>query len=35
VAALDTFVGYAPRLEDTILPQADDVLKVILALNQY
>jgi len=22
VAALDTFVGYAPQLEDTILPQA-------------
>jgi len=25
VASVDTFVGYAPRLEDAILPQIDDV----------
>ena len=25
VASVDTFVGYAPRLEDSILPQVDDV----------
>jgi 2-oxoisovalerate dehydrogenase E1 component len=25
VASTDTFVGYAPRLEDAILPQVDDV----------
>jgi 2-oxoisovalerate dehydrogenase E1 component len=35
VAALDTFVGYAPRLEDAILPQVDDVLQGILALSKY
>jgi 2-oxoisovalerate dehydrogenase E1 component len=26
VASTDTFVGYAPRLEDAILPQVDDVI---------
>jgi 2-oxoisovalerate dehydrogenase E1 component len=25
VASTDTFVGYAPRLEDSILPQVDDI----------
>ena len=25
VASMDTFVGYAPQLEDTILPQIDDI----------
>jgi 2-oxoisovalerate dehydrogenase E1 component len=25
VASTDTFVGYAPRLEDSILPQIDDI----------
>jgi 2-oxoisovalerate dehydrogenase E1 component len=25
VASTDTFVGYAPRLEDAILPQVEDV----------
>jgi len=24
VASADTFVGYAPRLEDAILPQVED-----------
>lgn len=35
VAALDTFVAYAPILEDAILPQAADVLKAITALAHY
>jgi 2-oxoisovalerate dehydrogenase E1 component len=35
VAALDTFVGYAPQLEEAILPQAADVLKAITALKGY
>jgi 2-oxoisovalerate dehydrogenase E1 component len=35
VAALDTFVGYAPQLEDTILPQASDVAKAIAELHSY
>ncbi len=29
VASADTYVGYAPRLEDAILPQVDDVKKAI------
>ncbi len=35
VAALDTFVAYAPQLEDAILPQVADVLKAISELNSY
>jgi 2-oxoisovalerate dehydrogenase E1 component len=35
VGALDTFVGYAPQLEDAILPQSADVLKTIVELNGY
>jgi 2-oxoisovalerate dehydrogenase E1 component len=35
VAALDTFVAYAPQLEDTILPQVADVLKAITELRRY
>jgi 2-oxoisovalerate dehydrogenase E1 component len=35
VAALDTFVGYAPQLEDTILPQVEDVAKAITELSKY
>jgi 2-oxoisovalerate dehydrogenase E1 component len=35
VAALDTFVGYAPQLEDAILPQATDVAEAIAELQQY
>ena len=35
VAALDTFVAYAPQLEDFILPQSADVLKAIAELNGY
>jgi len=35
VAAIDTFVAYAPQLEDAILPQAADVLKAITELHGY
>jgi 2-oxoisovalerate dehydrogenase E1 component len=35
VAALDTFVAYAPQLEDAILPQVEDVLKAITELYRY
>jgi 2-oxoisovalerate dehydrogenase E1 component len=35
VAALDTFVAYAPQLEDVILPQVEDVLKAITELHSY
>jgi 2-oxoisovalerate dehydrogenase E1 component len=35
VGALDTFVGYAPQLEDAILPQVDDVLRALTQLHSY
>src|SRR5215217_6533992 len=35
VCALDTFVAYAPQLEDAILPQAADVAKTIAELKAY
>jgi len=35
VCALDTFVAYAPQLEDAILPQVADVAKAILDLRSY
>src|SRR6266568_917647 len=35
VGALDTFVGYAPQLEDAILPQSADVLRAIRELHAY
>ena len=35
VCALDTFVAYAPQLEDAILPQASDVAKAITELKAY
>jgi 2-oxoisovalerate dehydrogenase E1 component len=35
VCALDTFVGYAPQLEDAILPQVADVARAIAELNTY
>jgi 2-oxoisovalerate dehydrogenase E1 component len=35
VAAMDTFVAYAPQLEDAILPQVADVLKAIVELREY
>jgi 2-oxoisovalerate dehydrogenase E1 component len=35
VAAMDTFVAYQPILEDAILPQPEDLLKVIAELKKY
>ena len=35
VASLDTWVAYAPQLENTILPQTPDVLEGILDLARY
>jgi 2-oxoisovalerate dehydrogenase E1 component len=35
VGAIDTFVGYAPQLEDFILPQSDDVEKAVQELMKY
>jgi 2-oxoisovalerate dehydrogenase E1 component len=35
VCALDTFVAYAPQLEDAILPQASDVARAIAELKAY
>jgi 2-oxoisovalerate dehydrogenase E1 component len=35
VCALDTFVAYAPQLEDAILPQMSDVAKAIAELKAY
>jgi 2-oxoisovalerate dehydrogenase E1 component len=35
VAALDTFVAYEPGLEDRILPQVDDLVRVLLELGAY
>jgi 2-oxoisovalerate dehydrogenase E1 component len=35
VAALDTFVAYAPQLEDAILPQSSDVFNAIIELHSF
>ena len=35
VASLDTWVAYAPQLEDAILPQVDDVLSAIESIARY
>ncbi len=35
VASLDTWVAYAPDLENEILPQTSDVLEGILSLQQF
>jgi len=35
VAALDTFVGYHPALEDAILPQASDILAAAWRVRRY
>ena len=35
VCAIDTFVAYAPQLEDAILPQPSDVAKAIAELKSY
>jgi 2-oxoisovalerate dehydrogenase E1 component len=35
VAALDTWVAYAPTVEDATLPQTADVIKALLKLAAY
>jgi 2-oxoisovalerate dehydrogenase E1 component len=35
VASTDTFVGYAPQLEDAILPQVDDFRKAYMELAEF
>ena len=35
VASTDTFVGYAPRLEDAILPQIDDFVRTYREIAAY
>ncbi len=35
VASKDTWVAYAPQLEDEILPQVNDVLEGILELARF
>ena len=35
VASSDTFVGYAPRLEDAILPQIDDVKRAVVEIVRF
>ena len=35
LASTDTFVGYAPRLEDAILPQVDDVKRACEELARF
>ena len=35
VAALDTFVGYNPALEDEILPQTSDIADALRSLAAY
>ncbi|HEU4995395.1 MAG TPA: dehydrogenase E1 component subunit alpha/beta [Gemmatimonadaceae bacterium] len=35
VASSDTYVGYAPRLEDAILPQVDDVKRAIEEIMKF
>ena len=35
VASMDTWVAYAPRLEEVILPQVSDVRQAILELASY
>jgi 2-oxoisovalerate dehydrogenase E1 component len=35
VASTDTFVGYAPQLEDAILPQVDDFTRAYAELMRF
>jgi 2-oxoisovalerate dehydrogenase E1 component len=35
VASLDTFVGYAPKLEDATLPQVADFVAAYRAIRAY
>ena len=35
VASTDTFVGYAPQLEDAILPQVEDFVAAYESITAY
>jgi 2-oxoisovalerate dehydrogenase E1 component len=35
VASKDTFVAYQPKLEDVILPQAEDIYQAMLELSRF
>jgi 2-oxoisovalerate dehydrogenase E1 component len=35
VASLDTWVAYAPNVEDAILPQTPDVVRALVELGEY
>jgi hypothetical protein len=35
VASTDTFVAYAPELEDVILPQVDDLQEAMVEIARY
>jgi 2-oxoisovalerate dehydrogenase E1 component len=35
VAATDTYVGYAPQLEDAILPQVEDIKRAVEELVKF
>ena len=35
IAAKDTFVAYQPQLEDIILPQAQDLFRIMVELAEY
>jgi 2-oxoisovalerate dehydrogenase E1 component len=35
VASMDTWVAYAPQLEEVILPQTGDVLEAVLELVRF
>jgi 2-oxoisovalerate dehydrogenase E1 component len=35
VASLDTYVGYAPRIEDATLPQVEDFKRAILEITRF
>jgi 2-oxoisovalerate dehydrogenase E1 component len=35
IASTDTFVGYAPQLEDAILPQVEDFVRAYQEIAGY
>jgi 2-oxoisovalerate dehydrogenase E1 component len=35
VASMDTFVGYAPQLEDATLPQVDSFKRAIAEISAF
>jgi 2-oxoisovalerate dehydrogenase E1 component len=35
IASMDTYVGYAPRLEDATLPQVEDFKRGIAEITRY